>query len=205
MRIFSVDLERSGGGVTQNFTTQIGVCVLDSTLFDANHPEKCIISTFSEYLCQPENTSWEEDCVKRFWEKNPTLYEKTKEGILSADPLAIDRFVEWVDQHKDPDPKNNLLISDYSAFDFVCLAQLLANHRSLLYLFGEYEQTPLDTTSYYLGLQRRNVPETNTWYSRNSYKDAPDFRKLLSLENHDAGADATAIGLNFLWVSSNIA
>jgi hypothetical protein len=205
MRIFSVDLERSGQSVSQHFTTQIGVVCFESTLFDENDPKKCIISTFSEYLPQPEGTCWEERCVKEFWEKNPELYEKHKNGVANARDDVMQRFIEWVDANKDPNLEQNLLITDNSAFDYVCLAPLIAPYRSLLYLFGDYQQTPLDVVSYYLGLQRRNVPATNTWAARSSHKLAPKFKEILNLQAHDAGADATVIGLNYLWVTGDLA
>jgi hypothetical protein len=204
MRIFSVDLERSGQSVLYHFTTQIGVVCFESTLFNANDPKKCVLSTFSEYLPQPENTCWEERCVKEFWEKNPELYNKHKTGVANARPDTMSRFIEWIDEHKDPNPEQNLLITDNSAFDYVCLAPLVAPYRSLLYLFGDYQQTPLDVVSYYLGLQRRNVPATNTWGARSSHKLAPKFSEMLNLTAHDAGSDATVIGLNYLWIGDTL-
>jgi hypothetical protein len=204
MRIFSVDLERSGQSVSKHFTTQIGVVCFESTLFDENDPGKCIISTFSEYLPQPENTCWEERCVREFWEMNPELYQRNKNGVAQAKSDVMERFVKWIDEHKDLDPTENLLITDNSAFDYVCLAPLLAPYRSLLYLFGYYEQTPLDVTSYYLGLQQRNIPDTHTWGARSSCGGAPKFSEMLNLTQHDAGSDATMIGLNYLWVTNNL-
>lgn len=203
MRIFAVDLERSGQNVTTNFTTQIGVCCLESTLFDVNDPSKCIVSTFCEYLPQPANTEWEDRCVEQFWKKNPELYRSTLEGIEKASDNVMKRFIDWIDLYKNPDATQNLLITDNSAFDFVCLAPLVAPYRSLLYLFGEYEQTPVDVCSYYLGRLKRNIPATNTWKSRSAYDGAPNFKDILSLTSHNAGDDAKIIGLNFLWVNEN--
>ncbi len=210
MRIFAVDIEASGQFPGENFVTQVGFCCVESNNYNPDDIRSSIVSTFSTYLPQPEGTNWEERSINEFWLKNPKIYEETLAGIKNAGYEGINRLLSWIDEHKDPNPDQNLLITDNSAFDFIFLAKILENrHRSLLYLFGAYEQTPIDVSSYYLGIASRNIPKTNTW---GSFRAACDTLKLsprnyfeeLSLTPHDAGSDATVIALQFLNISHTI-
>lgn len=208
MRIFAVDIEASGQFPAENFVTQIGMCCVESTLFDPANVKASIVSTFSTYLPQPEGKGWEERSVNEFWLKNPVIYDETLAGIKTAGNEGIVRMLAWIDEHKDPNPEQNLLISDNSAFDFVFLSKVLEPyHRSLLYLFGAYEQTPIDVSSFYLGVANRNIPKTNTWGSLRAASGttpAPNYFEELGLTQHDAGSDATVIALHFLRISAGL-
>lgn len=209
MKIFAIDLERTGQYGKINFTTQVGICCLDTDKIDINNiiidNNKMGISIFSSYLPQPEGSGWEDRCVTQFWEKNPELYELTKKNVENADSNAVEKMLAWIDENRDPDPAKNILITDNSAFDFVYFAELLVPYqRSLLYLFGEYESQPIDVGNYYLGLLNRNIIRDGCWGNKKILGDCPDFFKLLNLTQHNAGHDALVIGLKFIYVSSKI-
>lgn len=205
MKIFAIDLERTGQYGKYNFTTQAGICCLDTDILDVTNVETLNnIPSFSTYLPQPEGAEWEDRCVTQFWEKNPELYAKTKNNVANASDDGIVRLLEWIDLHKDPNPANNLLITDNAAFDFVFFSELIAPYRrSLLYLFGEYETQPLDVGCYYLGLLKRNIITGGTWNKNSVFEGCPNFVQLLNLTPHDAGHDAINIGLKFLYVQKN--
>jgi hypothetical protein len=220
MKIFAIDLERSGQYGKFNFTTQVGICCLDTDKFsesllfkpsfdkenDKDYSQLENIPYFSTYLPQPENTEWEPRCVKEFWEKNPELFEKTKNSVKNAGTDGVERMLEWIERNKDPNPANNLLITDNAAFDFVFFSELIAPYkRSLLYLFGEYETQPLDVGCYYLGLLKRNIITGGTWNKNSVFDGCPNFVKLLNLTPHDAGHDAINIGLKFIFVTKKFA
>ena len=209
MLIFAVDIEASGQHPKNNFATQVGMACIDVSKYDPLNVKECIVSTFSTYLRQPEGTEWEARCVSEFWKKNPIIYEETTQGIVDAPENGIEQLLNWINEHKDANPENNVLITDNSAFDFVFLSKILENHcqRSLLYLFGAYENTPIDVSSFYLGLSKRNIHKNGTWSSLKSAcaslnTTLPSFKEMLELTPHDAGSDALIIALNYTHILS---
>jgi hypothetical protein len=224
MKIFAVDIEASGQNTATNFAVQLGMACVDSELYDPENPSQCIVSQFSTFLPQPVGTEWEPRCVIQFWEKNPELYARAKEGVANAPPLAeaVSQLLQWIKTHQDLNAANNLLISDCASFDFVFLAHILKDHSypSLLYLFGDFENIPIDTQSFEMGLGKRNIALKGTWGTEKPACEAlgttmPDFslqpkgldvrpkavpQKEVTLSvplKHDAGNDALEIALKF--------
>lgn len=205
MKVFAVDIEASGQNTAVNFAVQIGMACIDSDLYDPQNPLNCVVSKFSTYLPQPPETEWEPRCVAQFWEKNPELYLKAQNGVDNAPSDAVENLLKWIKEHQHPDASQNLLISDCASFDFVFLAHILQDHSypSLLYLFGDFENIPIDTQSFELGLGKRNIAAKGTWGSETPACEAlnttmPDFKTLIpEFLAHDAGDDALLIALKF--------
>lgn len=201
MRIFAIDLEAAGQCPKENFVTQIGACCIDSSKYDPEEPLSCVVSKFSTYLRQPEGRVWEERCVKEFWEKHPEQWEITKRGVLDAPADAVGNFLKWVKENQDPDAAKNVLVCDNGAFDFAFLQSVLPPGRALLYLFGDYENSPIDSHSYSLGAAERNVASHADGCNR-ADKGAlkrlkTEFPKFGVEHDHDAGNDAVVVGLKF--------
>jgi len=200
MRVFAIDLEATGQCTKTNFVTQIGACCIDSAKYDPLNTGACIVSRFSTYLQQPAGRGWEERCVSEFWAKHPEQWEKTKRGVAEAPADGVERFLAWIKETQDPDAAKNVLVCDNSAYDFVFLDSVLPPGRSLLYLFGDYENSPMDTHSYSLGVAERNIAlgEGCNKADKGALARLNTVFPTFPVEHdHDAGNDAQVINLKF--------
>lgn len=202
MRIFAIDLETSGQCTKTNFVIQIGACCIDDDKYWEGNPEACVVSRFSTYLPCPVGREWEPRCVEEFWSKHPETLARANNGVFEAKDDGVSRFLAWVKEHQDPDAAKNLLVSDNAAFDMVFLASVLPPGRSLLYLFGAYKNSPIDTHSFSLGVANRDVGmngcnDADAGALQNLKTVFPAFK---TNHDHDAGNDAVVVGLKFVHI-----
>lgn len=193
-----VDVEASGMGLRTNFCAQVGL-----GLVDVESGEE--LARFSTYVAQPPGTTWEERCVREFWEKHPDQWERVKRGIATAPPvgevaLAIKDFFRM----RVVDPVNTRVVSDTPGFDLAWIDTILGD-TSYLYWFTDPQtglpmyQDVLDVGSWYLGLARVCDPAASALgESRRALgvKEEPD----LGVEHdHDAANDAVHIAKRAAW------
>ena len=192
--LLAIDVEATGQGLRTNFMTRIGAAYIS--------PDGIVLGTFSEYLAQPPNCTWEQRCLDEFWSKHPELYEETVLRVASAAPASevMARFKKWVqDITKD---KKTLIVFDTSGFDQAWVDYNLED-TSCMYLLGpDRFECPFDISSYMLGLAQ--AP-----FDASSKKS---FEKFLNVKipkwpvdhDHNPANDATVTGLNAWYVMSRV-
>lgn len=177
--IVGLDVEASGMGLRTNFVLQIGLAEVDVETGR-------VLRKFQSFIAQPENTEWEERCVREFWSKHPERFEFVKNAIVNApsrDEVATS-VLSWL---KDCD-KDARFVVDTPGFDLAWLDSILG-HTSHLYAFGNYRDV-LDLSSWYLGLGSVAHPDES---SKNALCKRLGLEKLPDLgtkHTHDAGDDA---------------
>lgn len=196
--LLGLDVEASGMGLRTNFLIQIGLALVDVE-------KGTVVDSFSSYVAQPPGTTWEERCVKDFWEKNPEQYERAKIGLASApssDEVAKE-LMKWVESVV-ADPDNTRLVVDTAGFDAARLDMLLGS-RSHAYLFTDpttkrpkYTDA-LEISSWYFGVANVCDPDASSWKESLRALGEEAETDFGVAHDHDAANDAAVIALRAAW------
>lgn len=199
---FGIDFECAGGVPALHAFTQFGAVAYDSVT------EKKI-DGFNMYA-NMNGYTWEERCLKEFWEKNQTRYKETiiKTGAAKETPYeVVDLFIKWL--RKTCNGRKCVIFSDNMIYDGGLLKYF--SNVDIMYLAGEYT-TYCETSSVYEGMyaMRTDKPVTYESLQDSSKKhglEAVDESKFPDNDvthDHNPENDASVMMENWFFIQNGL-